>query len=103
MEGSETGGAWVGGDGAGEGRWRGARLEVDGDGAGEGRWRGARREAGRAIKKKYPIKKKINLYQKQNISHKELCLPLQTALAALRDVNLDVQISWHAQHFEHLQ
>ena len=38
----------------------------------------------------YPITKKINLYQKLNISHKELRLPLQTALAALRDVNLDV-------------
>ena len=49
------------------------------------------------------IKKKINLHQKQNISHKELRLPLQAALTTLRDVNLNVQISWRAQHFEHLQ
>ena len=56
------------------------------------------------IKKKISISyQEFNLYQKQNISHKELRLPLQTALAALRDVNLDVQISWRGQHFEHLQ
>ena len=35
--------------------------------------------------------------------HKELRLPLRTALAALRDVNPDVQISWQAQRVEHLQ
>ena len=51
----------------------------------------------------YPVKRKINLYQEQNISHKELRLPLQTTLEALRDVNLDAQISWRAQHFEQLQ
>ena len=61
MEGSETGGAWVGtGDGAGEkkmegsetgGRGWGGKMEgrdgrcVGGDGAGQGRRRGARREA----------------------------------------------------------
>ena len=58
---------------------------------------------GRAIKKN-------NIYQKdifyilskyksiciKKISHKELRLPLQTALAALRHVNLDMQMSWRA-------
>ena len=63
MEGSETGSAWMGtglgredggeldwrrkgGDGVGEGRWRGARR-VGGVGAGEGRWRGARAQGAR--------------------------------------------------------
>ena len=42
------------------------------------------------------IKKKMNLYQKQkNLS--------QRALAALRFVNLEVQISWQAQHFVNLE
>ena len=44
----------------------------------------------------YPIKNKISF-------HIELRLPMRIALAALRDVNLDVQISWQAQHFECLQ
>ena len=63
MEGSETGGAWVGTGlgredgrerngrrtGLGEGRWRGPLegSETGGAWAGEGRWRGARRGAGR--------------------------------------------------------
>ena len=45
MEGSETGGAWVGlGLGREDGGERDGR-QVGGNGAGEGRWRGARREA----------------------------------------------------------
>ena len=52
----------------------------------------------------YILSKRQLISIKNKISfHKELRLPLRTALAALRDVNLDVRISWQAQHFERLQ
>ena len=63
---------------------------------------------GRAIKKQYlkktvSSKKLIYTKDQKKSLHKELRLPVRTALAGLRDVNLDAQISWQAQHFEFRQ